>query len=279
MAAFLALFSSFLWGGADFFGGLLAKRYKSIAVTATSQFFGLILGAVLVLITGTYIAPNFSWNGYLLPGILAGACGLIGLVAFYAGLATGKMGVVSPISSLSALIPVTVAFLEGEKPSMQQMIGMAIALIGAFFASGPELKGRITLQPIIYALIALVGFGTALTFLTQGSKTNPLLTMTTMRLTTVSICLIIALRIKVFGGFSKKDYPLIVLIGIADFLGNFLLGVATTKGLISLAIVLGSLFPIITSLLAFRFLHERLHKVQYLGIAQAITGVVLISLA
>jgi drug/metabolite transporter (DMT)-like permease len=69
------------------------------------------------------------------------------------------------------------------------------------------------------------------------------------------------------------------LIGIADFLGNFLLGVATTKGLISLAIVLGSLFPIITSLLAFRFLHERLHKVQYLGIAQAITGVVLISLA
>jgi drug/metabolite transporter (DMT)-like permease len=159
------------------------------------------------------------------------------------------------------------------------MIGMAIALMGAFFASGPELKGRITLQPIIYALIALVGFGTALTFLTQGSKTNPLLTMTTMRLTTVSICLVIALRIKVFGGFSKKDYPLIVLIGIADFLGNFLLGVATTKGLISLAIVLGSLFPIITSLLAFRFLHERLHKVQYLGIAQAITGVVLISLA
>ena len=279
MAAFLALFSSFLWGGADFFGGLLAKRYKSIAVTATSQFFGLILGAVLVPITGTYIAPNFSWNGYLLPGILAGACGLIGLVAFYAGLATGKMGVVSPISSLSALIPVTVALLEGEKPSMQQMIGMAIALMGAFFASGPELKGRITLQPIIYALIALVGFGTALTFLTQGSKTNPLLTMTTMRLTTVSICLVIALRIKVFGGFSKKDYPLIVLIGIADFLGNFLLGVATTKGLISLAIVLGSLFPIITSLLAFRFLHERLHKVQYLGIAQAITGVVLISLA
>lgn len=279
MAAFLALFSSFLWGGADFFGGLLAKRYKSIAVTATSQFFGLVLGTLLVIVSGTYIAPNLSWNSYLIPGMLAGTFGLIGLVAFYAGLATGKMGVVSPISSLSALIPITVAFINGEKPNSQQLIGMAIALMGAFFASGPELKGRITLQPILFALVALVGFGTALTFLTQGSKTNALLTMTTMRLTTVSICLIIAIRIKVFGGFDRKDYPVIILIGIADFLGNFLLGLATTKGLISLAIVLGSLFPIITSLLAFRFLHERLHRIQYLGIAQAITGVVLISLA
>lgn len=279
MAAFLALFSSFLWGGADFFGGLLAKRYKSIAVTATSQFFGLVLGTILVIITGTFIAPNFSWNNYLIPGMLAGTFGLIGLVAFYAGLATGKMGVVSPISSLSALIPISVAFINGEKPNNQQLIGMAIALMGAFFASGPELKGRITLQPILFALVALVGFGTALTFLTQGSKTNALLTMTTMRLTTVTICIVIATKIKVFGGFERKDYPLIVLIGVADFLGNFLLGVATTKGLISLAIVLGSLFPIITSLLAFRFLHERLHKVQYVGIAQAITGVILISLA
>ena len=152
MAAFLALFSSFLWGGADFFGGLLAKRYKSIAVTATSQFFGLILGAVLVLITGTYIAPNFSWNGYLLPGILAGACGLIGLVAFYAGLATGKMGVVSPISSLSALIPVTVAFLEGEKPSTQQMI--AIPIICCVEGFSPSINATVT---GINALKELIG--------------------------------------------------------------------------------------------------------------------------
>jgi drug/metabolite transporter (DMT)-like permease len=58
-----------------------------------------------------------------------------------------------------------------------------------------------------------------------------------------------------------------------------LLGVATTKGLVSLAVVLGSLYPIVTALLAFRLLHERLHKVQYLGIAFAITGVVVISLS
>jgi drug/metabolite transporter (DMT)-like permease len=66
---------------------------------------------------------------------------------------------------------------------------------------------------------------------------------------------------------------------LADFLANYLLGIATTKGLVSIAMVLGSLFPIVTSILAFKFLHERLHKVQYLGILFAIVGVAMISLA
>ena len=37
MASLLALLSSFLWGSADFYGGKLAKRYPSIAVTGLSQ--------------------------------------------------------------------------------------------------------------------------------------------------------------------------------------------------------------------------------------------------
>jgi drug/metabolite transporter (DMT)-like permease len=79
------------------------------------------------------------------------------------------------------------------------------------------------------------------------------------------------------GGFQRRDLKILAAIGVADFLGNYLLGIATTKGLVSIAMVLGSLFPIMTSLLAFRFLHERLHKIQYLGIALAISGVALIS--
>ena len=79
------------------------------------------------------------------------------------------------------------------------------------------------------------------------------------------------------GGFSKKEYPSLIFIGVADFLANVLLGVACTKGLVSIAMVLGSLFPIATALLAFKFLHERLQRVQYVGIALAVAGVALIS--
>ena len=76
---------------------------------------------------------------------------------------------------------------------------------------------------------------------------------------------------------TRKDLPLLIAIGGADFIANLLLGVATTKGLVSLAVVLGSLFPIVTALLAFKILHERLHKVQYIGIGLAIAGIAVIS--
>jgi len=278
MASMLALLSSLLWGTADFFGGNLTKKYKALAVTGVSQSFGLMFGLVIVLVTSSWFAPTLSWNNYFLPGVLAGTLGFIGLTAFYAGLATGRMGVVSPISSLSALIPLTVAFINGEKPSTVQLIGMAVALTGAFCASGPEIKGGISLRPLVYALIAAFGFGTAITFIAQGSKSSAIMTMTTMRFTTFLIALALFAKYKTTGGFSKKDIPILIGIGGADFFGNVLLGIATTKGLVSLAVVLGSLFPIVTALLAYKLLHERLHKFQYLGIIFAVSGIIIISL-
>ena len=278
MASMLALLSSLLWGTADFFGGNLTKKYKALAVTGVSQSFGLMFGLVIVLVTSSWFAPTLSWNNYFLPGVLAGTLGFIGLTAFYAGLATGRMGVVSPISSLSALIPLTVAFINGEKPSTVQLIGMAVALTGAFCASGPEIKGGISLRPLVYALIAAFGFGTAITFIAQGSKSSAIMTMTTMRFTTFLIASALFAKYKTTGGFSKKDIPILIGIGGADFFGNVLLGIATTKGLVSLAVVLGSLFPIVTALLAYKLLHERLHKFQYLGIIFAVSGIIIISL-
>ena len=189
------------------------------------------------------------------------------------------MGVVSPISSLSALIPLGVAVFNGERPKALQLIGMAIALAGAFCSSGPEIAGGVSLKPLLLGLCAAFGFGTALTFMAMGSKTSSLMTMTTMRVFTVLIVSLLALRYRTIGGFAAKDFRWLIAIGISDYLANFLLGLATTKGLVSVAMVLGSLFPIVTSVLAFRFLHERLHKVQYLGIFLAIFGVALISVA
>jgi drug/metabolite transporter (DMT)-like permease len=209
---------------------------------------------------------------------MAGSLGFIGLVAFYSGLATGRMGVVAPISAMSVLIPITIAFINGEQPTSLQILGMSIALLGAVCASGPEIKGGLAVRPIILAVIAACGFGGAVTFIAKGSATSAIMTMTTMRLTTFIVALFLFARFRSVGGLSKIDLPILILIGGADFAGNLLLGVATTKGLVSVAVVLGALYPIITALLAYKFLNEILHKIQYLGIAFAITGVAFISL-
>jgi len=188
------------------------------------------------------------------------------------------MGVVAPISSLSAVIPLIYAFSRGESPRAIQTVGMAIALIGGFCASGPQIVKGLPIKPLLFGLGAALGFGSALIFMARGSAYSPLLTMATMRLSTVSICLVVAILAKTHGGFSRKDLPTLVAIGVMDFLANYFLGVATTKGLLSIAMVLGSLFPIVTSLLAFTILKERLHAVQYAGVLFAVAGVALISL-
>ena len=279
MATILALFSSLLWGSADFLGGKLTKRHPALAVTAVSQSIGLITGIVIVVVSSSWLLPTLSWDNYFLPGVLAGLLGFIGLIAFYTGLATGQMGVVAPISALSVLIPLTIAFINGEKPNTMQLSGMSIALVGAVFASGPEIKAGMTIRPLVYAVIAAFGFGGAVAFIAQGSSSSAIMTMTTMRFATFIVALFLFARFRTTGGFKKKDLPVLVGIGAADFIANLLLGVATTKGLVSLAVVLGSLYPIVTALLAFKILHERLHKIQYVGIGFAIAGVAVISLS
>lgn len=277
MASLLALLSSAMWGTADFFAGRLSKKHNPFAVLGVSQVFGLATGILIVLISGDRGGQALGFDGYLVAGALAGLFGYIGLACLYEGLSTGRMGVVSPISSMSAVIPLGYAIVTGDKLSLITSIGIAIALVGVFCASGPELSNGLPLKPLLLALGAAAGFGLALTFIAIGSQSSALLTMVSMRAATFFVTISIAIRHKTTGGFSKSDMPILIFIGAADFVANLLLGIATTKGLVSVAMVFGSLYPIATAVLAFKLLNERLHKVQYVGIALAVTGVSIIS--
>jgi drug/metabolite transporter (DMT)-like permease len=277
MASLLALLSSALWGSADFFAGRMSKKHHPFAVLGFSQVIGLFVGILILVISGNWQGKVFGFDGFLIPGILAGLAGYIGLACLYEGLSTGRMGVVAPISSMSAVVPLAYALATGDALSTLASVGVFVALIGVFCASGPELSQGMPIKPLLLALGAAAGFGLSLTFIAVGSETSALLTMVSMRGATFFVTISIALKFRTTGKFGRQDLPLLIFIGAADFLANLLLGVATTKGFVSVAMVFGSLYPIATALLAFKFLNERLHKVQYIGIALAVSGVSLIS--
>jgi len=277
MASLLALLSSAMWGTADFFAGRLSKKHHPFAVLGFSQVFGLIVGILIVVVSGSWQGKVLGFDGFLIPGALAGLFGYIGLACLYEGLSTGRMGVVSPISSLSTVIPLAYALITGDVLSTITLVGVAIALVGVFCASGPELSQGLPLKPILLALGAAAGFGLALTFIAIGSQSSALLTMVAMRGATFFVTISLAIKYRTTGKFSKKNMPILIFIGAADFLANLLLGIACTKGLVSVAMVFGSLYPIATAVLAYKFLHERLLRVQYLGIALAVIGVSIIS--
>ena len=100
MASLLALLSAALWGSSDFEGGRISKRYPAISVLGATQLISLVFGTVLIFAVGeTHLTSKIFFAG-----AAAGICGYLGLICLYAGLSTGKMGVVSPISSLSVII-------------------------------------------------------------------------------------------------------------------------------------------------------------------------------
>jgi len=277
MASLLALLSSAMWGTADFFAGRLSKKHNPFAVLGFSQVFGLLVGVLIVVISGSYQGKVLGFDGYLIPGVLAGLFGYIGLACLYEGLSTGRMGVVSPISSLSTVIPLAYALITGDVLSTITLFGVVIALVGVFCASGPELSQGLPIKPLLLALGAAAGFGLALTFIAIGSQSSALLTMVSMRGATFFVTISLAIKFKTTGNFDKKAIPVLFFIGAADFIANLLLGIATTKGLVSVAMVFGSLYPVATAVLAYKFLQERLQRVQYVGIALAVAGVSIIS--
>lgn len=280
MAAVLALLSSLLWGSADFLGGTLTRRLPSPVVVGLSQLSGLVAVTLVAVVAGELGTDT----GYLPWAVLAGLGGMVGLLAFYAALAMGTMGVVSPIAALGVVIPVLVGLGRGERPSLVTGVGIVLAVAGVVLASGPELSGRAGARPVLLAGVAAVGFGLALLFLAEGSRTSTLMTLVGMRVTSVSV-LALALVVVLARGRAgtgmvaraRPLLPLVVLTGVGDAAANLTFGLASTRGLVSVVAVLGSLYPVVTVLLARVVHHERMATVQAAGVTGALTGVALIA--
>ncbi|GAB4078580.1 EamA family transporter [Nostocoides australiense] len=273
MFSLLALASSLVWGTSDFVAGVKAKTHPAAAVVGWSQAVALLATSIAVL----FRSPHFAAGDWPLWAALAGASGSSALVCFYAALSTGTMGVVAPIASLGVLVPVVLGVLEGEAPSALTWLGILVAIVGVLLASGPELDGRVSRRPVVLACAAGAGFGITLYAIDRGSAHSVLNTMWGMRLTSAVMFLAAALWLRKAGRMRWADAPVLVFVGLADLTANILFGLASSKGMVSVASVLGSLYPVITAALAYAVLHERLRPVQIAGAAATVAGVVLIA--
>ncbi len=275
MAVLLALLSSGLWGSADFLGGLLSRRRAAYAVVGASQAAGLAVATVAAIVTGGFGSPL----GWVVPSVLAAVGGSLALVSFYAALAGGTMGVVSPITALGAVVPVVAGLLAGERPSAFASAGIVLGLLGAVAASGPELRGGSGARPILLAVVAGVAFGFGMLFIARGAETDAVMTVWGMRLTGVVGCAVVAIMCRSTGRLRLADAGPLVVVGTCAVSANLLFGLSSQLGYVSITSVVASLYPVATVLLAWAVLHERLLRIQYVGVAAAMAGVALVSIS
>jgi drug/metabolite transporter (DMT)-like permease len=213
---------------------------------------------------------------------LGGVVGAIGLAALYQGLALGPMSIVAPTASLSVTVPVAVGFLQGDRPSSAQWVGVVCAIGGIVLAarapSGEDETRRFFSRGLIYALIAAVFLGALVTFLGAAGEASPGWAAFMVRVVSVPL-LVIALLVTRDRGPkpTARQTGSLIVVGAMDNLANVTFAIASRSGLLSLVSVLASLYPVSTVLLARGFLHERLARHQWVGVITAFVGVALIA--
>ena len=272
MPVLLALLSSLLWGTSDFLGGTATKRLPAGVVVFGSQLVALVVLVPFVLVLGA--RPDAVW-----PGVAAGLAGVVGLAAFYAALSVGTMGVVAPIAATGAVVPVIVGLVRGESPSMLQVSGIVVALVGVVLASGPELSGGASSRPLLLAVVAAGCFGTVAALIAEGSKGpagGALVMLAVMRVTSLAALGLVGLFRRT-GVSVKGDVRVLAAIGVFDVGANAAFAYASRQGLLSVVAVLASLYPVVTVLLAREVHGERLVRVQVLGAAGTLVGIALLS--
>lgn len=277
MAIFLALLSSAMWGTSDFCGGTLSRRRPAMAVVTLSSLIGVTAVAVGAAVTGKFSGGT----GYIGWGLLAAVAGSVGIVAFYQALATGTMGVVAPIAALGVVVPVVVGLAQGNRPTGAHDVGIALAIIGVVLASGPELQrgadARSAARPLLLAGVAAVGFGIVFVALAHGAESSTAMTLLVMRATSAVVLTGLSLATATSLRFAWSDAPMLLVVGLFDLGANVTFAYASRHGLLAVVSVLSSLYPAVTVVLA-RVVHaERLARVQLVGVAGAVAGVVLIA--
>lgn len=250
------------------------------AVTVISQGAGfIVLFAALPLVPGRFSMYALAY------GAAAGLCAAAGIALLYHALSIGKMGVVSPITAvLAAALPLAVGVALGERLRAAQIAGIVIALLAVVLISmTPEGRGNESagvpkgagVREALASGVILGGFYILLARSGNGAGLYPLIGA---RAASTGALLLAALALRKSLVPTNGTLPMLFVIGVLDMAANCLYLTATYAGYLSIAAVLTSLYPASTVLLARFVINERLSAVQKLGVALALTGVVLISL-
>ena len=267
------LISAASWGAGDFSGGMASKRTNVYGVIVVSQFVGLALLVVLAIAFNDPIPPIADW----IWGGLAGLAGVLGIVSLYRALATTRMGMAAPISAvIAATIPVIFAMLTQGVPAVHKLIGFAIALVAVWLTSQSD-AGGIRRNELFLPFMAGLGFGFFFILIDQANNVSAYWSLAAARIASISGMIIFVAVTKQAWRPAASHLPIISVAGILDTGGNLFFSLASQTGFLAEAVVLSSLYPAATVLLAWMILREKLHRVQMIGVVLALIAIALIA--
>ncbi len=268
------------WGMSDFLGGIGARRGNVFLFTSLVHLSGMLLAGVLALAIGLPFpeARSVVWS------LVAGAIGGIGLALFYRGLVVGKMGIVAPVSAVlgAAIATLVAAFTEGL-PSNRHLLGFLLAGIGVWLISRTEDNtadnnangGRP--QGLGFAILSgscFAGFFFCIHHAGQGSA---LWIAVCSRFASFIVTLAIVCVGRQFHALTRPVVAIALATGILEITGSVVFVRASQIGRLDATVVLSSLYPAVTVILARVFLREHFSRARTIGMLAALAAVPMIA--
>ncbi len=276
----LALAAAAMYGLSDFFGGLVSRRASVWQVATVTQIAAVVLvGTAALVIGGSPTTAEWLW------GALAGIGTGSGTAFLYRGLSSGRMSVVAPLSAVgAALVPVAVGVLTGDRPPLLTWIGIACAIPAIWLVSTapdpstprPERRGRID-PGVVDGVLAGLGFGLMFAALGQVPDSAGLGPLAAAEVTSIAAIAAVAAAFGASWLPREREAWWGLVVGALAAVAAILFLVASQTGMLTVAAVLSSLYPVFTVLLAALVLRERIAPAQAVGLVLALAAVVLVA--
>ena len=266
-----------LWGASDFAGGLGSRKANAFVLTAFSHVCALALMLLVALAQGETLPDRVS----MVWALIAGGVGGFSLAVFYGALASGRMGLTAPIGALlGAAIPTLVDIALEGSPSRWSIGGFVLAIVAIWLITRPEPQGENdeTGHPRGVAIAALSGVGFAGFYLCiHQASGSPAWIAAISRIGSfaTTAAAVVGTRAPM-----KLDAPRAVLgmgAGSLDVIASALFIYASQHGRLDEAVVITSLYPAVTVLLARIVLREHFSRWKFVGLLAALASVPLIA--
>lgn len=262
-----------IWGTSDFIGGLGARRANAFLFTAVVHVSGMIAMGLVAVLIGLAFPDRVS----LLWALLAGAVGGLALAVFYRALASGEMGLTAPVAAvLGAGIPTVVTSFTSGFPGYRHAAGFLLAIVGVWLIARTE-PGSERPKGVGFAILAGIGFAGFYLCVNQASAGSALWVAVISRFASLVVTTAFVLLGRHLAVVPAPVVGLAILAGCLDTSGSALFVRAAQTGRLDEAVVLSSLYPALTVLLARAFLHEHFSRSKTIGMLAALAAVPMIA--
>jgi len=272
MSTSFSLAAVFAWGTSDFLGGYAARRANAFLLTTVAHAGGLL--PVLALASATH--AQFPSHNSMLWAIAGGFSGGGALAIFYRALATSRMGLTAPVAAvLGAAVPTIFGMITQGMPGAVHIAGFIVAAAGIWLISRTEDASG--LEGIGLAAIAGIGFAGFYLCISQAKDGSALWLAAFSRTGALVVTGSIVLLQRKFNDITAAGTRWGLVAGCLDVSGTALFVRASQTGRLDSAVVLTSLYPAVTVLLARVILHEHFTRWKAVGMFAALIAVPMIA--